>query len=120
MYVIPALRYRDCPAAIEWLCQAFGFTKQAVYPNPDGTIAHAQLTLGQGMIMLGTATAPVQPSDMGVCLVVKDADGVLTTAKAAGATVTMDIADMDYGGRAFSCHDLEGYVWHVGTYNPWA
>ena len=43
--VIPGLRYRDAPAAIEWLCRAFGFEKHAVYPNPDGSIAHAQLVL---------------------------------------------------------------------------
>jgi uncharacterized glyoxalase superfamily protein PhnB len=53
--VIPCLRYRDAPAAIEWLCSTFGFNKQAVYPNSDGTIAHAQLTFGNGMIMLGSA-----------------------------------------------------------------
>src|SRR5258708_39247095 len=52
--IIPGLRYRDAPAAIEWLCRAFGFEKHAVYPNPDGTIAHAQLSFGNGMIMLGS------------------------------------------------------------------
>jgi len=51
--VIPCLRYRDAPAAIEWLCQTFGFEKQLVVPNGDGAIAHAQLTFGNGMIMLG-------------------------------------------------------------------
>jgi uncharacterized glyoxalase superfamily protein PhnB len=51
--VIPCLRYRNAPA-IEWLCSAFGFERQAVYPNPDGTIAHAQLSFGNGMIMLGS------------------------------------------------------------------
>ena len=43
--VIPCLRYRDAPAAIDWLCQTFGFEKQLVVPNQDGTIAHAQLVL---------------------------------------------------------------------------
>lgn len=52
--VIPCLRYRDAPAAIEWLCRAFGFEQHAVYPNEDGTIAHAQLTFGNGMVMLGS------------------------------------------------------------------
>jgi uncharacterized glyoxalase superfamily protein PhnB len=45
--VIPCLRYRDAPAAIEWLCRALGFEKHLVVPNQDGTIAHAQLSLGQ-------------------------------------------------------------------------
>ena len=42
--VIPCLRYRDAPAAIEWLCENFGFEKQLVVPNDDGTIAHARLS----------------------------------------------------------------------------
>lgn len=42
--VIPCLMYRDAAAAIEWLCNTFDFEKQAVYPNEDGTIMHAQLT----------------------------------------------------------------------------
>ncbi len=48
--VIPCLRYRNAPAAIEWLCQAFGFEKRLVVPGEDETIAHAQLSFGNGMI----------------------------------------------------------------------
>ena len=49
--VIPAMRYRDANAAIEWLCKAFGFEKHFVVPGENGTVAHAQLTFGNGMIM---------------------------------------------------------------------
>ena len=52
--VIPCLRYRDAPAAIEWLCQTFGFEKHLVVPNDDGTNAHARLTFGNGMVILGS------------------------------------------------------------------
>ena len=52
--VIPALQYRDAPAAIDFLCMAFGFEKKAVYEGEGGSIAHAQLTLGNGMVMLGS------------------------------------------------------------------
>ena len=52
--VIPGLRYRNALAMIEWLCQAFGFEKQAVYAGPDGVVLHSQLTLGNGMIMVGS------------------------------------------------------------------
>src|SRR5208337_5667082 len=52
--VVPALRYNDAPAAIDWLCQVFGFERHAVHEGPDGTIAHAELALGGGMIMLGS------------------------------------------------------------------
>ena len=51
--IIPALRYRDAHQAIDFLVRAFGFAKQAVYDGPDGTVAHAQLTFGNGMVMLG-------------------------------------------------------------------
>jgi uncharacterized glyoxalase superfamily protein PhnB len=52
--IIPVLRYRDAPAAIDWLCRTFGFEKHLVVPNKDGTIAHAQLSFGNGMVMLGS------------------------------------------------------------------
>src|SRR5580698_3621773 len=53
--VIPALRYRNAPAAIDWLCSVIGFERHAVYEGPEGTIGHAELTLNGGMIMLGSA-----------------------------------------------------------------
>ena len=52
--IITGHRYKDAPAAIEWLCKVFGFERHAVYEGPDGTIGHAELTLGGGMIMLGS------------------------------------------------------------------
>jgi uncharacterized glyoxalase superfamily protein PhnB len=52
--VIPALQYQDAPAAIDFLSKAFGFEKKAVYEGEGGTIAHAELTLGNGMVMLGS------------------------------------------------------------------
>ena len=130
--IIPCLRYRDAPRAIEWLCSAFGFEKQAVYPNPDGSIAHAQLTFGNGMIMLGSVGKESewgrlirQPDELGgaetqsAYIIVADADAVYTRAKAAGAEIVLDIKDENYGGRGFTCRDPEGHVWHFGTYNPW-
>lgn len=131
--VIPCLRYRDAPAAIRWLCEAFGFEAHAVYANPDGTIAHAQLTLGNGMVMLGSVLAEEtpwgrlirQPDELSgaetqsPCLVVADADLIYQRAKAAGAEVVIEIHDADYGGRVFSCRDPEGHLWNIGTYDPW-
>jgi len=52
--IMPALRYKDAPAAIDWLCQVFGFARHAVYATPEGSIGHAELTLNGGMIMLGS------------------------------------------------------------------
>ena len=52
--IMPGLRYQDAAAAIEWLCNVLGFERHAVYPGPDGTIGHAELTLNGGMVMLGS------------------------------------------------------------------
>jgi uncharacterized glyoxalase superfamily protein PhnB len=128
--VIPCLRYRDAPAAIAWLCQTFGFEQQLVVPNPDGTIAHAQLKFGSGMIMLGSVLDTEfgrlmkQPDEIGgaetqsAYVVVPNADEFYERAKAAGAEIVIEIKDEDYGGRDFSCRDLEGHLWNFGTYNP--
>lgn len=130
--VIATYRYRDAPAAIEWLCKAFGFEKHAVYPDPDGTIAHAQLTFGNGMIMLGSARddeygkTVKTPADVGgvvtggVYVVVEDVDAHHARAAAAGARITDPPEDRDYGGRGYGCRDLEGQVWSFGSYDPWA
>ena len=131
--VIPALRCRDAPAAIEWLCNTFGFEKHLVVPNDDGTIAHAQLSFGNGMIMLSSVPGTEsefgrlmkQPDEIGgaetqcAYIVVNDADAVYARAKAAGAKIATAIKDEDYGGRGFSCYDPEGHLWSFGTYDPW-
>lgn len=131
--VIPCLRYRDASKAIEWLCQTFGFEKQLVVPNADGTIAHAQLSFGNGMIMLGSVLEVEtefgrlikQPGEIGgaetqsAYVVVSDADVIYQQAKTGGAEIVIEIKDEDYGGRGFSCRDLEGHLWNFGTYDPW-
>ncbi|MGQ0591313.1 MAG: VOC family protein [Gammaproteobacteria bacterium] len=131
--IIPCLRYRDAPKAIEWLSRTFGFEKQLVVPNADGTIAHAQLSFGNGMIMLGSVLEVEsefgrlikQPDEIGgfetqsAYVVVSDADAIYASAKAAGAEIVIEIKDADYGGRVFSCRDLEGHLWNIGTYDPW-
>jgi uncharacterized glyoxalase superfamily protein PhnB len=130
--VIPALRYRDAPAAIEWLCNVLGFARHAVYANPDGTIGHAELTLNGGMIMLGSqkddeyANKFKSPSELGgfesrsAYIVVPDADAVYSRAVAAGAQIIRAPQDTPYGSREFAVKDPEGHSWSVGTYNPWA
>jgi uncharacterized glyoxalase superfamily protein PhnB len=128
--VIPCIRYRDAPAAIEWLCDTFGFETQLVVPNEDGSIAHAQLSFGNGMIMLGSAFDTEygrllkQPSEIGdfvtqsSYLVVNNADLVYGRVLEAGGKILLDIKDEDYGGRGFTCRDPEGHIWSIGTYDP--
>jgi len=129
--IIPTLRYRDAAAAIDWLCRAFGFREHLVVPGPNGTIAHAQLVRGNGMIMLGSAGGdefgklqqPLAASDAPVSqspyIIVADVDAHHATAVAAGAQVVMPLKDEDYGGRGYSCRDPEGNLWNFGSYDPW-
>ncbi len=129
--VIPCLRYRDAPAAIDWLCRVFGFEKQLVVPGEDGKVAHAQLSFGSGMIMVGSVVDSAfgrlmkQPDEIGGAetqssyVIVPDADAIYTRARAAQAEIVLDIKDEDYGGRGFTCRDLEGRLWTFGTYDPW-
>ena len=129
--VIPGMRYHDAAAAIEWLCKAFGFEKHLVVPGENGTIAHAQLTFGNGMIMLGSARSDEfgkfvkPPRDVGgvgtqsAYVIVADADKHYARAVAAGAQIVMPLKDEDYGGRGYSCRDPEGHVWSFGTFDPW-
>ena len=127
--IIPAMRYRNAPAAIDWLCRAFGFAQHLVVSGPDGTIAHAQLTFGNGMIMLGSArddefgrlmAVPPRrgPVTQSPYVIVADADAHYARAKAAGAEIVRDLADTDYGSREYSVRDLEGHLWSFGTYLP--
>jgi uncharacterized glyoxalase superfamily protein PhnB len=132
--LIPCLRYRDAPAAIEWLCSTFGFEKHLVVPGENNTIVHAQLSFGNGMLMLGSVNAIdsdygkliTQPDAIGgaqtqtIYVVVADADAVYDRVRSAGMEIVMDIKDEEYGGRGFTCRDIERHVWSFGTYDPFA
>ncbi len=130
--VIACLRYRDAPGAIDWLCATFDFARHLVVPGEPGQIVHAQLTFGNSMIMLGSASVEnaygrlvKQPDELGgaqtqtLYVIVPDADLLYQRACDAGAEIVLPIADQDYGGRGFTCRDLERHVWSFGTYNPW-
>jgi uncharacterized glyoxalase superfamily protein PhnB len=130
-FIIPTLRYRNAPRAIDWLCKVFGLERHAVYPGPGDTIGHAELTLGGGMIMLGSHKDDAYgqgfkaPAEVGgyetrsTYIVVADADPIYARAMAAGGTIVRPLQDTEYGSREFTVKDLEGHSWSVGTYNPW-
>jgi uncharacterized glyoxalase superfamily protein PhnB len=129
--LVSALRYRRVAAAVDWLCAAFGFETERVVTGDDGGILYANLTFGGHMIMVlpvgGSDLAQFfrQPYEVGgvetqTCyVVVDDADAHYRTAKAAGASIVIDIDDDDHGGRGYACRDPEGHIWSFGTYDPW-
>ena len=129
--VIPTVRYRNVPAAVAWLQEAFDFEPHRLVKDAKGTVLYAELTFGTGMVMV----APIQDSPLGdlmvqpdeiagmetqICyLFVDNAKAHCARAKAAGAEIVLDIEVEATGGRGYSCRDLEGHVWNFGTHNPW-
>src|SRR5215813_15012553 len=123
--VTPCLRYRDAKRMIGSLCDAFGFRAQAVYEDGSDGIAHAQLTLDDGMIMLGslrddrfsqvqstpaalggTTQSPYLSSPMPM--------RSITASLLLEPRSSSRIKDEDYGGRGFCCRDPESHLWNVG------
>jgi uncharacterized glyoxalase superfamily protein PhnB len=129
--IIPGLRYRDAHAAIEWLCNAFGFEKHAVYEDFQGRIAHAQLVHRSGMVMLGEIRDEgfgrhmAQPDEIQgretqcAYVVVVDCKAHYEKAKAAGAEIIEEYSEKDYGGAGYGCRDPQGHLWSFGSYDPW-
>jgi uncharacterized glyoxalase superfamily protein PhnB len=119
--VYPTLRFRDAAKAIRFLTEAFGLTEHVVYRGPDGTIGHAELAWGNGLIMLSSASDVAFLRDLGptgVYLAVDDPDAHHARAVAAGAEIVMALTDQDYGSREYAARDTEGNVWSFGTYRP--
>jgi uncharacterized glyoxalase superfamily protein PhnB len=126
--IYPSLTYDDAPAAIEWLCRAFGFTKRLIVPGPGNTVMHSELSLGPGVIMVSSAKPEAgrvgrdgqRGVSMALCVQVDDPDAHFGRAKAAGAEILMGLKDEDYGSRGYMARDLEGNHWYFGTYRPGA
>jgi len=134
--LIPCLRYQDAPVAIDFLCRAFGFERHVVYADKQdpAIVHHAQLTLGNSMIMLGSDRpgevreiyrwkTPQAAGGITMCVsaFVEDPDAHYARAKAAGAEIVKGPRDNEgYPGRAYDARDPEGNVWNFGSYDPWA
>ncbi len=112
--IYPTMRFTDADAALEWLARAFGFKQCAAHRDEDGTIRHAEMSLGNGMIMFGQG----DPASQAIYVAVEDADAHYAQAKAVGAEITREIEDTPYGTREYSARDIDGHMWHFGTYHP--
>lgn len=122
-----SLSYDDAPAAIDFLCRAFGFEVRIKIDGDDGRIEHSELVCGKALVMVGSPRAerPWRKSPKalgGTCtqslmLFVDDADAHAAKAKAAGATIASEPATVDYGedywvDRGYEAIDLEGHHWY--------
>jgi PhnB protein len=118
----PMLAYDDAPAAIDFLCQAFGFEERFRLPGPGGTIGHAELVHGNGrdvLVMVATtwkAGGMSSPRDLPavhtqLLCYVDDVDAHYARAKAAGATLVGEPEDTTHGDRSYRAVDPEGHRW---------
>lgn len=127
--VMPALRYRDADTAIRFLVQGLGFKQHARYDGPNGVVAHAELTRGTGMVLLGTDAGDGKALDgvelergpAATYLVVEadaEVDALYASAMQAGATSVSAPKNQDYGGRGATVRDPAGNYWSIGSYKP--
>lgn len=122
--VWPALRYDDAPAAIRFLVDVLGFAETLVVPGPDGTVAHAELRWPEGgAVMLGSTGFPadgvhdaMKPGSSAIYVVSDRVDDIHAKVADAGAVITVDLHDTEFGSHTFSLRDPEGNAWTVGTY----
>ena len=115
--VTPYLTVRDAPKVIEFLQQAFG-AKISHEPvkRPDGTIMHAQVTVGDSPIMIGEESEMAKPTTSSLYLYVPDVDSVYQRAVKAGGNTVMEPTDMFYGDRSGAVKDPSGNSWFIATH----
>lgn len=116
--VYPVIGYRDAIAAIDFLKTAFGFDEWMVVAGEAGAVIHAELAHGEDVVLLHTSSANVSPGGISLYLAVDNVDLHFARAKAAGAMITKQPFDTNYGSRDYTAVDPEGYVWNFGTYRP--
>ena len=117
---IPSLAYKDNRAALKWLQKAFGFEPSEVLTDAQGNIAHAEMTHGDGVVMIGNEWADWtrSPASLGGkntqrvhVRIERGIDEHCARARQAGAKILMEPADQFYGDRTYIAADLEGHYW---------
>ena len=113
--VTPHLVVRGAAQLIDFLKQAFGAEEKSRTPGPDG-IMHAEVKIGDSMVMLGDAMGGVDPMPMMLFLYVEDSDAVYKRSLQAGATTVQELKDQFWGDRAGAVRDAFGNVWWIATH----
>lgn len=122
----PIIAYDDAPAAIDWLQRVFAFAPLMVMTGENGEIGHAELRLGNGVIMPTSRQRTTDPENpwtqplgaQGLYVALDNVEAHYEHAVNAGADIIRPLADTDYGSREYSARDLEGNLWSFGTYRP--
>jgi len=120
--IAPYLLYEEVDAMVDWLVDTFGFTETYRMPGPDGTTVHAEVRLGDGLVMMGNPGPDYRnPMRLGgatqlVYVFVDDVDAHYETAKSRGAVILRELADQFYGDRTYGAEDPEGHRWSFGQH----
>lgn len=120
--ITPYLLYEDLDAAVEWLTSTFGFTEQVLMKDDEGRANHAELSLGNGLVMMGRPGSGYKnPKHLGgatqlVHVYVDDVDGHCARAELSGAKIVRELADQFYGDRIYGAEDPEGHQWHFAQH----
>lgn len=122
----PIIAYDDAPAAIDWLQRVFAFVPLMIMTAENGEIGHAELRLGNGVIMPISRHRTPDPENpwsqplgaQGLYVAMDNIDAHYAHAVQAGADIVRPLAATSYGSREYSAQDLEGNLWSFGTYRP--
>jgi len=121
---IPYLACRNAAKALEFYAKAFGATEQMRMAAPDGKIGHAEIKIGNALIMLSDeypemkvqSPQTIGGTPVGIHVYVPDVDALNERAIAAGATVEREIANQFYGDRSVTLSDPFGHRWFFATH----
>jgi uncharacterized glyoxalase superfamily protein PhnB len=116
--VFTCITFRDASASIDFLERTLGAERVAVYADEEGRINHAEIRIGESVVMCGDERAGSKATPPGVSVVyvvIADADAAYERAKAAGAEVTEPV-EQSYGSRDITVTDPDGNRWSLGTY----
>lgn len=114
--VTPYLVIERAPECIEFIKQAFDGRERFRMDNPDGTIGHAEVEIGDSVVMIGSAGAENPPIPAMIHLYVEDCDKTFARALEAGAEKVRDLETMFYGDRSGGVRDGSGNTWWITTH----
>lgn len=121
--VSPALAFKGAAAAITWYKNIFGAKEKMRFDNPDKTVAHAEITIGDSLLYLSDENLQYNQSpktlggnSVNLCVYVPDVDAVIKKAVDNGAKLIMPAADQFYGDRSGRIEDPFGYIWVIATH----